>query len=381
VVASSRTDGRVSGAAPVRREHRAVPTWLERAAAVAWRLLVVGAAGYFLLVLLARIRVAVLPVIAAVFLSTFLVPVARFLRGRGLPNLAATWGAFLGFLLLIAGLILLIVPSVVSEFDELGPTVRQGADDVREWLVTGPLGLEEAQIEQFTDQATESLRNAQGGVVTGAVLVFEIIAGALLALVLTFFFVKDGEVIQRWALRHVPPDRHAVAKALGRRGWSTVGGYLRGTATLGLIEGTIMGITLLVVGARLALPVALLTFLAAFFPLVGAITAGVIGTLVALVSAGFTEALIVGGVALVVQQFDNDLLAPMVLGKAVRLHPLVILVSLTAGGAIAGIVGAFLAVPVAAVAVALVAEWRQWHDQAEWLPPAADAADALPQSS
>lgn len=378
MTAPLRTDGAQSGATLLRREHRAVPTWLERAAAVGWRLLVVGAAGYFILILLTRIRVAVLPVIGAVFLSTFLVPVARFFRRRGLPNLAATWAAFLGFLLLLTGLMLVIVPSVVSEFGELGPTVRQGVDDVREWLVTGPIGLEEEQIERFTSQASESVRNAQGGIAAGAILVVEIVAGAILALVLTFFFVKDGEVIQRWALGHVPNDRQAVAKALGRRGWTTVGGYLRGTATLGLIEGTIMGITLLLVGANLALPVAVLTFMAAFFPLVGAITAGVIGTLVALVSAGFTQALIVGGVALFVQQFDNDLLAPLVLGKAVRLHPLVILISLTAGGAIAGLVGAFLAVPVAAVTVGLVAEWREWHAQAQWVPPKADAADALP---
>jgi predicted PurR-regulated permease PerM len=323
------------------------------------------------------VRVAVLPVIGAVFLSTFLVPVARFFRNRGLPNLAATWAAFLGFLLLLAGIVLVVVPALVSEFGELGPTVRAGVTDVREWLVTGPAGLEERQIEDFTSQATDSLRSSQGRIVSGAMLVVEVVAGILLALVLTFFFVKDGEAIQRWALGHVPADRQGVAKALGRRGWTTIGGYLRGTATLGIIEGTIIAVTLFFVGADLVLPVALLTFLAAFFPLVGAISAGVIATLVALVSAGFTQALIVGGVALFVQQFDNDLLAPMVLGKAVRLHPLVILISLAAGGAIAGLVGAFLAVPVAAMAVNLIAEWRDWHAQAEWVPPADDAADAM----
>lgn len=377
MTALSRADGTQSGATVLRREHRAVPRWLERAAAVSWRLLVVGAAGYFVLILLTMVRVAVLPVIGAVFLSTFLVPVARFFRNRGLPNLAATWAAFLGFLLLLAGVVLVVVPALVSEFGELGPTVRAGVTDVREWLVTGPAGLEERQIEEFTSQATDSLRNSQGRIVSGAMLVVEIVAGILLALVLTFFFVKDGEVIQRWALGHVPADRQGVAKALGRRGWATIGGYLRGTATLGIIEGTIIAVTLFFVGADLVLPVALLTFLAAFFPLVGAISAGVIATLVALVSAGFTQALIVGGVALFVQQFDNDLLAPMVLGKAVRLHPLVILISLAAGGAIAGLVGAFLAVPIAAMAVNLIAEWRDWHGQAEWVPPADDAADAM----
>ena len=152
---------------------------------------------------------------------------------------------------------------------------------------------------------------------------------------------------------------------MGQRGWSTIGGYLRGTATLGLVEGTIIGITLLLVGAHLVIPVAVMTFLAAFFPLVGAVTAGVVATLVALVSAGFTQAMIVGGVALVVQQLDNDLLAPYVLGRAVRLHPLVILLSLTAGGAIAGLIGAFLAVPTAAVIIALTAEWREWHSHSE----------------
>lgn len=363
MTATTSTDGRAVATSPTRQRPTTVPAWLERTAAFAWRVLVVGAAIYFLLILLTRVRVAVLPLIVAMFLSSALVPVARWFRRRGLRPLLATWAAFGGFLLVLAGVIMVVVPALVREFSELGPTLQQGVEDIESWLVEGPVGLEQRQIDQFREQAGSSLQGAQGGIVTGAMVVFEVVAGFVLSLVLTFFIVKDGDLMQRWMVSRLPSHRRDLAKALGRRGWSTIGGYLRGTATLGLIEGTIIGIALLLVGAHLVIPVAVLTFLAAFVPLVGAVTAGVIATLVALVSGGFTDALIVGGVALFVQQFDNDLLAPLVLGRAVRLHPLVILLAITAGSAIAGLIGAFLGVPTAAVLAALGNEWREWHER------------------
>jgi predicted PurR-regulated permease PerM len=330
---------------------------LDRLAWLSGRLLLIAAGLLSTIWLLAKLRVVLFPVIAALFLSTALVPVARWLQRHGWPRLLATWAAFGGFLVVVIGTIALLVPVFVDQFADLGPTVEQGIDDVEDWLVTGPFELDRADVDRYRAEAGEQLgdyaRGSGGGLVAGAVVVLEVLAAVLLALVTTFFFVKDGDAMQRWALSHVPDRHHNTAREAGRAAWATIGRYLRASATLGLLEGIIIGTTLFLVGAGLAIPVGIITFVAAFFPLVGAVTAGIIASLVALVSGGLTDAAIVGGVCLVVQQFDNDLLAPVIYGKAVQLHPLVVLLAIAAGGAVGGLAGAFLAVPVTAVCVAM----------------------------
>ena len=341
---------------------------LRRASDVAWRAMVLGLAVVLVAYVFGRLRFVFIPIVIALLLTTVLGPLARWLEDRGVPRLAATWTVFLGFLgsFVLAGV--LIVPAVIDEFADLGPTVSRGVDDVEEWLVEGPLELEQADIEKYRDQAAQrvsDLVGSSGGqVVAGAVAVVEGIAGGLLALVLSFFFIKDGRKFQHWVLTHVRADREELTAALGRSAWNALGGYLRGAAFIGLVEAVILGVTVWAVGGSLAVPVAVLTFVGAFFPIVGAIAAGVVAALVALVSGGPTAGLIVAGVALAVQQFDNDLLAPLIYGRAIKLHPAVVLISLAAGGTIAGIMGAFLAVPVAAVGGAVMRElWLRYGEQ------------------
>lgn len=188
------------------------------------------------------------------------------------------------------------------------------------------------------------------------------LAGLILAQVICFFFVKDGRLMQRWALSRLPRRHHDTVRAVAARAWAALGAFLRGAAFIGLLEGLAIGLTLFLVGAKLVVPVMVITFLGAFFPIVGAVVAGVIAALVALVTGGPGDALVVAIVALIVQQFDNDLLAPLVYGRLIRLHPVVVLLALTAGGSLAGIAGAFLAVPVAAVAAAVGNELRvRWE--------------------
>jgi predicted PurR-regulated permease PerM len=167
----------------------------------------------------------------------------------------------------------------------------------------------------------------------------------------------------------LPGDHRRTATRLGARAWRTLGGYLRGSATLGLIEGIVIGLTVWLVGGSLVVPLAVITFFAAFVPFVGAVVAGLLAVLVTLVTAGFGAAVVVAIVALAVQQFDNDLLAPWVFGKNLELHPLIVLVAITAGGTLFGIFGTFLAVPVSAVVINLLAELR-----APDVPPAAPSA-------
>ena len=334
---------------------------------VAWRLIVIAAAVLAVGFAVGQLRFVVVPIFIALLLTTLLAPIANALKRRGVPALAATATVFFGFVGALVLLGLVIVPAVIDEFQALGPTVSEGVDDVEEWLVEGPLDLEPEQLDRYRDQAREQmstfLGSSSGQLVAGAVAVFEGLAGGVLALVLTFFFVKDGHRFQRWALSHVPARREELTAALGRQAWTALTGYLRGAALIGVLEGIILGVTIWLVGAGLAIPVAILTFIGAFFPIVGAVVAGIVASLVALVAGGAQAALIVAIVAFVVQQFDNDLLAPVIYGRMIRLHPALVLIALATGGTLAGIMGAFLAVPVAAVASAVLRElWERYGE-------------------
>jgi predicted PurR-regulated permease PerM len=170
--------------------------------------------------------------------------------------------------------------------------------------------------------------------------------------------LRDGERFTEWMLRQAPRARRPQLHAAADRGWEVLGGYLRGAALLGVVEALIIGFTLLVGGAGLVAPVMILTFVAAFVPIIGAVTAGIVAVLVALVTGGIGTAIAVGVVALVVQQLDNDILSPWIYGRALALHPVVILLSVVAGGALFGIAGTLLAVPVVAVGINATSAYR-----------------------
>ena len=353
------------------------PRALDTAAAWSWRLLVVAAAILATVLLLARLRVVVLPVFAACLLATALRPVARFLEHRRLPKGLATALAFLAFFAVLGGIGTLVGQGIGNEAKELGPTLSKGFDDVQRWLVDGPLGLEQAQIDQFRQRAGDSLQKAGPGLIAPAVAVVEVLAGTLLALVSSFFLVKDGPELERAALRRLPERHRTAAQRAGRAARRALGGYLKGAAALGLIEGAIIAVAIVVVGGRLALPVALITFVGAFVPVVGAIMSGLVATLVTLVTAGPKEALIIAVVALAVQQLDNDFLAPFIYGKSVQLHTLAILLSIATGATLAGIAGTFLAVPLTAVGVAVAAALRH-RDEPDPGPAAGGGPDTSP---
>lgn len=313
-------------------------------------------------VALARLRVLVLPMIVALLLSTVLVPPVRRIQRTGVPRILATWLVLLGCVGAVVGVLVLIAPSVVGEFRDLVPTAQAGVDQVENWLVDGPLQMSRAEIDRYSDQILEQVRSSGdrviSGVLAGAALASEVAAGVLLTLVLLFFFVKDGEKICGFGLRQVRPEHQDLARALGRRLWAAVGGYMRGTAAVAMVDATIISLGLVLIGVPLVLPLGVLTFFGAFFPLVGAVFAGIVAVLVALVSGGPTDALLTLGVVLVVQQIEGNVLAPMVLGRAVRLHPVVIIMALSSGAIVGGLIGAFLAVPTTAVAVAVATELR-----------------------
>jgi predicted PurR-regulated permease PerM len=283
--------------------------------------------------------------------------------------------------LLIAVIIAGFIPLISNELDTVRQRADEGVAEVQRYIASRPFGLSEEDLNRYLEQArqrfTENSSGLTRGAVAGVTVVGEVITGLVLSLFLTFFFVKDSERFTRWIL-DFSADRHrGHLREVGRRSATAVSGYLRGQATVGLIDGVFIGIGLAVVGVPLVVPLAFLTFVAAFLPLVGAFVAGALAALVALVTKGFTAALIVIGITVLVQQLEGHLLAPLLLGRAVALHPVVIILALAAGGILGGIVGAFLAVPIAAVVTAAGTYLRGGGPVGE----PADHGDPEPQTS
>ena len=333
-----------------------LPRGLVVAAAWTWRVLLLAfaviAAGF----VAGKLLLVVLPVVVALLLSTLLAPLAHRLRARGVHPRAAALLVVVAGVALIAVVLLLVVPPFVSELGEVGSNVEKGSRKAGELLQ--PLGVSQADVDKAIDDGVKSLEGSggklAGGAVSGALAALNVLAAILLTLVLTFFFVKDGRQLWGWIAGLLGRHRPA-AEELGGRVWGVLTAYVHGIALVALIDALLIGLALVVLGVPLAMPLIVLTFLAAFFPVVGAVTVGLAAVLVALVAKGGLAAAILGVWILVVQQLDGNVMQPLLVGRRIELHPVVVLLALTAGGVIAGLVGAFLAVPLAAVAGAVIA--------------------------
>lgn len=336
---------------------------LDRIAAHAWRIIVISIVAIAALWLLRQVRVVFFPVVVATFFTRALSPVAGWLRRhKWRPGLAAI-ASMAGLFAVVTALLALTIPTFADELDSIGPTLTTATDDIEDWLVDdSPVTISRDSIDRFRERAGERVRAAtqssDGALTDRATLVAEALTGTVLAVILTFFMLRDGERFTRWSCERLPLAKRARARSSLDAAWSTLAGYLRGATLLGALEAVIIGITLLVTGGSLIAPVMLITFLCAFVPVIGAILAGVIAVLVALVTGGIGAAIAVAIVAFVVQQFDNDLLAPIIYGRSLSLHPVVILLSVVAGGALFGLAGTVLAVPTVAVAANATRQYR-----------------------
>lgn len=339
------------------------PPWLTVAATTSAKLLIVAALAVAIVIVLVELRLIVLPLIAALFLTAVLDPPTQRLVRGGLPGAAAALTVLLVSLTVLIALAFLLAPRVVDQVDRLDVNISGGVDRVEEWLMEGPLGLSEGQIADATDSALDELRERSGeltrGALSSAIIVLEVIGGAIIALVLTFFLLKDGRRIWRWLVTLAPPPRRATADEAGARVWTTLGGYLRGITVAAFVEAVMVAAVLAVLGMPLVPTIAVLTFFGAFIPIVGAFVVGMLAALVALFSEGLGTAIAVVLAYVVIQQLEANLLHPVIVGRSVELHPLVVVVAVSAGAILAGVVGAFLAVPLAAVAGALLSYARE----------------------
>ncbi len=331
-----------------------VPRWLITWGDIAWRLVALGLVVFFGFRALKTISVVVLAVVAAVFLTAVLWKPFNWLRDRGLPSALASLLALAGSVAVIVAVIVLIIPPVADSVETLSSDVGELIDSGRQWLITGPLGLSEAEIDSYWESITEWMQNVgSNSILGGATAVLEVVTGTILAIIVTFFLLKDGRRLLD-ALENRLSDEKAGRVETGVTvGRQTLSRYMGGIAIIGLFDATLIAIALWIVGAPLVVPLAVIVFFGAFIPLVGAFVSGLLATAVAFVNGGVTDGLIILAVVVGVQQFEGDVIMPLVFGQTLRLHPLVILLGVTAGGLAFGLFGAFLAVPLIAVAVAV----------------------------
>jgi putative heme transporter len=347
--------------ASLRREV-AVGSFLSRLATFCLRFLVLVAAVVVLGYIVGRLWVIVLPVLLGLLLATVFWPPVRFLRAWRVPAALAALGVLLAGVLLLAATVALLAPQVTGQAQEIADQVVAGLDDLQD-LVTGPplnLGQDAVggAVDNVISQLQANAQNIAGRVLSGAVAAGSLLLTGLLAIVLCFFFLKDGPRFLPWLAGLTGPRAAPHVNAVGQRAWATLAGFIRAQAAVGLVDAVFIGVGLAVLGVPLALPLAVLIFFGAFIPIIGAVVTGALAALVALVTNGLTAALIVIGLVLVVQQLEGNVLQPILVGRTLDLHPAVVILAVTAGGTLAGIVGAFLAVPVVAV-VAVIARYAR----------------------
>jgi predicted PurR-regulated permease PerM len=319
---------------------------------------------------LGRLWVILLPVVLGLLIATVLWPPVRFLRKHGWPPAAAAALVLLTFLAAFGGLIAAIAPSVADQVVELGDQASSGLQDVQDWLQGPPLNIDEEQIGDAVDSTINSIQgNAQNiasTAVSGASAVGNGLINLVLALVLCFFFIKDGPRWVPWLSAQTGPHAARHVAALSQKTWSTLSEFIRQQALVGFIDAFFIGLGLWIFDVPLVLPLTVLTFFGAFIPIIGAFVAGAFAVLIALVDEGVTTALIILGVVLLVQQIEGNVLQPIIQGRGFNLHAGVVILAVTAGGSLAGITGAFLGVPVAAL-IAVV--YRYIRDELDGRDP------------
>ena len=333
---------------------RPVPPMLDRAAGWAWRLLICVIAVSAVLALLWYLRVIVLPALVALTISPALTPVAAQFRRLRLHRPAAAIALGLG-IVVVLGLIALVTTAVARDWNELRAAVEQGVDDLIGWLEGDPFNISFDRLQDLDSSLGDAWGQASSYLVSGLNTGVALLTGLILAVAMLYFVLRDGALFWRWVVGRFSPENAVEVDRAGRRAWDVLGGYIRGTAMIAAIDATLIGIGLWILGVPLAFPLAILIFLGAFIPFVGATISGLVAVLVAFADDGWETALIALGIVIGVQLIEGNFLQPIIQSRTVDLHPAVILLAVAAGGSLFGIIGAYLAVPVTAVVFAVVA--------------------------
>lgn len=325
---------------------------------------------------LRSVTVVVIPVILAVVFAAAFEPVMRWMRAK-MPSVLATVILLLAIVGVIGGIVWAMVRAVAAQWEDLYSSAQEGVAQVIEWVNTLPYAPDQGQIDEWWAAIQDFATSAQfgsslgSGAVAGVSAVASFITGLVLMVVVLFFFLKDGPLIWDFLLRPFQGEWHERMQRVGTKSVDTLGAYVRGTAAVAAADAIGIGIGLLILQIPLALPLTLLVFLLAFIPIVGATLAGILAALVGLVDGGFMDngllaAIIIVAIVIGVNQLEGNFLQPVLMGRALKLHSLVILIALTIGTVLAGILGAILAVPLAAVVWGIIQVWDGENTPARW---------------
>lgn len=307
-----------------------------------------------------QLKLVFIPMLLALIIASALRPVMRFLLARGAKESLAAAITLIGSVAVFGGVVTLVVFGIRGEWDTLFTSASEGLDALQELLTSGTLPLDSAQIDSVRESVIAFATSSQfgSGALAGVSVAAEIVAGLVLGLVVLFYFLKDGPRIWSFLIQPLSGSRHERAVRIGESSVGVFGNYVRGTAIVAFVDALFIGIGLWILQVPLALPLAVIVFVGAFIPIVGATAAGILAALVALVTNDLTTAIIVVAIVVGVNQLEGNFLSPVVLGKSLRLHGLVILLALTAGTILGGIVGAVISVPIAAVGWAVIKAWN-----------------------
>jgi putative heme transporter len=327
----------------------AVAPLVRKTAAWSWRLLIIAAAVWVLLNVLTTLGLVLVPVALGLLLTALLVPAVDFLALHGAPRGGAVGLVLICGLAAVGGVLAFVITQFADGLPQLVDQVTRSIDSTRHWLIDGPLHLRPDQINHFGDAAISTIRDHQQELTSGALstagTVTEIVTGALLALFTTIFLLLGGRNIWQFVTQLAPTTVRERIREAGAAGFHSLTGYVRATSLVALVDAVGIGTGLATMGIPLALPLASLVFLGAFIPLVGAVLSGLLAVVVALLAKGAVYALITLGLVIAVMQLEAHVLQPLVMGRAVAIHPLAVVLGISAGSVIAGVAGALLAVP------------------------------------
>ncbi len=344
-----------TGVTPPRPLGGALPAWLRATVAYCLAALVVALAVTVVLRVLLSGLVVTIAVVAALLLVALISPFTSALVRRRVPS----WlSALVGVLLILGvpvGVGFLLVSRASAQFGQLQASVTSAVDDLRRFLVDGPFALQPERVDEVRDSVVGFVQRTVPDPVAGATLALEALSGTAIAVFVLFFLLKDGERMWRWLLSWTSAAHRERVDGAGSIAWETLQSYVRGTVLIAIADAVGIGLALVVLGVPLSLSLTLLVFLGGFVPILGATLSGALAVVVTLVAQGVTSALILLAVVLVVQQIEGNVLQPLVMGRALQLHPVAILLAVSAGGLLAGIAGAIVAVPLVAVSYRVAA--------------------------
>lgn len=373
--------GETPPAPPKRDATESIPFGMRIAAAWSWRLLLIGGVIAVVVFLIIQLRLIVIPLLVAVLLGALLVPFSQFLQRHRWPKWLAVTVAMLSALIVVGGLLAVGITFIARGSDELAARSIIAWDEFRAWLLEGPFHITEQQLDDWVAQIVASAQEDSSLLVSGALslgsTLGHFLAGMLLALFATLFVLIDGRGIWRWIVGVFPRRARAAVDGAGQAGWATLQNFVKVQILVATIDAIGIGLGAFLLGVPLAVPIAILVFLGSFIPIVGAVVTGALAVFVALVYNGPVIALIMLGVVLLVQQVEGHVLQPLIMGTAVKVHPLGVVVAVATGSLLAGIPGALFAVPVAAVINVMIIYISGGSWKGEPGPPAIEARSPL----